>query len=196
MLHLDIGAAVEQATQRGEGRFHDTHAGLPGVTVGEFRTGGITDANLGVPDRLLIDRLGLGEGEVTGIAVGALPVDRQVTRGEADGLHERLERTHRDNLLSSVDLIDDRADFECLGQGWVFGRDTEYHQLVSDGCAVLCEQVAGSRNEDEPVALSLAVGDDAHWIDGGGRLGCHDYLGGNAVSLFNQEGARLSSSFA
>jgi len=196
LLDLDVRAAVEEAAEGREGRLHDAHAGLPRVAVGELGLADEIRADLGVLHRLLVDGVGLLEREVAGVAVGSLPVDRQVAGRAPDRLHEAVDRADRDELVAAVDHVDDRADLERLGEGGVVGRDAEHHELVAHGLGVLGEEVARRGDEDERVAAVFAVGDDADRVDGRRHLRGDDDLGGDAVGLLDQEGAGLGAALA
>ena len=197
LLHLDVGAAVEETSQRGEGRLHDARAGLPGVAVGHLRLGHEVRADLGVFDRLAAAHLGVAEGEIARVAVGALPIDREVARGAGAGFLQVFEGADGDDLRASVDLVDDRAGLERLGQGRVIGRDAQHHQLVADGGGIAGEEVLRGREDDELVAVLLfAVGDDAHRVHRGIQLGRDDDLEADAAFALDEQRPGLGTALA
>ena len=70
---------------------------------------------MGVFDRFTAAHLRVAKRQVTGVAVGSLPVDREVARRAGADFLEVFERADRSDLSAAIDLVDDRADFECLG---------------------------------------------------------------------------------
>ena len=120
MVHLDVRVPVEEAAQRRERRADDVRAGLEGIPLIDVWPAEERDADLGDFHGLAAADGGLGEGEVAAVAVGALPIQRELARGAGAGTVQVLKGADRGEFLA-VDLIDDGADAEGLGEGGIFG---------------------------------------------------------------------------
>ena len=148
-------------------------------------------------DRLTATHLGVAEREVARVAIGAFPIDREIARGAGAGFFQIFKGTDRGDLRATVDLVDDRTGLERLGQGRVFGRDPEHHQLVAGGLGVVGEQVLGGRDDDELMAVLLvAIGDDADRVHRRVQLRGDDDLETDTAFAFDEKRAGLGAALA